>query len=212
MVELLPRRPGKLEAVCVSRHADGHDELHFPRHAGPVPDASSAAAPFQPAPDLRYYRDFHDRRHAGGIAFGLYSDCRGRRRAMVTAVLAALVLVPLWIFAPGIALITAGAFLMQFMVQGAWGVIPAHINELSPDRLRGFFPGFAYQLGVLIASTAPFLEAELSKNFGYANAMGAFGAATLLVTATVIFAGPEAHRVAFGIRSAEQGSGPSAEP
>lgn len=148
---------------------------------------------------------------AGGIAFGLYSDRRGRRRAMITAVLAALVLVPLWVFAPGIALIAAGAFLMQFMVQGAWGVIPAHINELSPDMLRGFFPGFAYQLGVLIASTAPFLEAELSKQFGYANAMGAFGAATLLVAAIVIFAGPEAHRIAFGIRSAEQSSGPTSE-
>ncbi|MGH9725225.1 MAG: MFS transporter [Candidatus Acidiferrales bacterium] len=135
---------------------------------------------------------------SGGILFGLYSDRRGRRRAMITAALVALVLVPLWIFAPGIGFITTGAFLMQFMVQGAWGVIPAHINELSPDMLRGFFPGFAYQLGVLIASTAPFIEAELSKQFGYANAMGAFAAVVLLLGVIVIFAGPEAHRITFG--------------
>src|SRR3984893_746926 len=71
---------------------------------------------------------------AGGIIVGLYSDHRGRRRAMITSVLAAVLLVPLWIFAPTAARIALGAFLMQFMVQGAWGVIPAHLNELSPDR------------------------------------------------------------------------------
>src|SRR6185437_11059575 len=91
----------------------------------------------------------------GGILFGLYSDRAGRRRSMVIAALAAILVIPLWILAPGLAWIAVGAFAMQFMVQGAWGVVPAHINELSPDAVRGFFPGFAYQLGVLIASVAP---------------------------------------------------------
>ena len=136
---------------------------------------------------------------AGGVLVGLYSDRRGRRRAMVTAALCALVLIPLWVFAPPVvALMSAGAFLMQFMVQGAWGVIPAHINELSPGPLRGFFPGFAYQLGVLIASTAPYVEARMSRHFSYGQAMGMFAAAVFIIGAIVIAAGPEAHRVAFG--------------
>ncbi len=138
---------------------------------------------------------------AGGIIVGLYSDHRGRRRAMITSVLLAVLLIPLWIFAPSAALIALGAFLMQFMVQGAWGVIPAHLNELSPDRLRGFFPGFAYQLGVLIASTAPYIESLLSHRFSYGQALAVFAAVVLLVGALVIAAGPEAHRVAFGRQS-----------
>src|SRR5579863_6923436 len=89
---------------------------------------------------------------AGGILWGLYSDRKGRRRAMVTSVLLAIVLIPLWVFAPTAALMAVGAFAMQFMVQGAWGVIPAHLNELSPGALRGFFPGMACQTGVLIAA------------------------------------------------------------
>ena len=136
---------------------------------------------------------------AGGIFVGLYSDRRGRRRAMVTAALCALLLIPVWVFAPPvIAVMSAGAFLMQFMVQGAWGVIPAHITELSPGPLRGFFPGFAYQLGVLIASAAPVIEALMTRHFSYGQAMGMFAAAVFIVGTMVIAAGPEAHRVAFG--------------
>jgi SHS family lactate transporter-like MFS transporter len=135
---------------------------------------------------------------AGGILVGLYSDRSGRRRAMVTSALMALLLIPVWVFAPPvIALMSAGAFLMQFMVQGAWGVIPAHINELSPGALRGFFPGFAYQIGVLIASTAPYIEARMTHHLSYAQAMGGFAAIVFLVGAMVIGAGPEAHRIAF---------------
>ena len=72
---------------------------------------------------------------------------------------------PLWIAAPSTALIAVGVFLMQFFVQGAWGVIPAHINELSPGHLRGFFPGFAYQLGVLVASSITYVESVLGEHF-----------------------------------------------
>jgi SHS family lactate transporter-like MFS transporter len=134
----------------------------------------------------------------GGAVVGRYSDRAGRRRAMVTAALGGLLIIPLWIFSPGFALIAVGAFLMQFMVQGVWGVIPAHINELSPDRLRGFLPGFAYQVGVLIASTAPYIEASLVHRFTYAQVLGTVAAIVMIVAMIVIASGPEAHRVEFG--------------
>ena len=134
----------------------------------------------------------------GGALFGLYSDHVGRRKAMVRAAIGGLIVIPLWVFSPGIALIAAGAFLMQFMVQGAWGVVPAHINELSPDRMRGFLPGFSYQVGVLIAATAPYIEASLSHRFSYATVMGTFTGIVMIVAMFVIGLGPEAHRIAFG--------------
>src|SRR6266851_7334563 len=93
----------------------------------------------------------------GGVLCGLYSDRLGRRRTIVLALAGALLVIPLWAFAPALPWLVLGAFLMQFMVQGAWGVIPAHITELSPDSVRGFLPGFAYQCGVLIAGTVAWI-------------------------------------------------------
>ncbi|MGE5244099.1 MAG: MFS transporter [Betaproteobacteria bacterium] len=133
----------------------------------------------------------------GGLAFGSYSDRAGRRKAMTIAVVCALAVVPLWIAAPNTALIVLGVFLMQFFVQGAWGVVPAHINELSPGNLRGFFPGFAYQLGVLFASSITYFEALLGEHFTYGQSMGALAAAVMIVGAIVIVAGPEAHGITF---------------
>jgi SHS family lactate transporter-like MFS transporter len=133
----------------------------------------------------------------GGLCFGYYSDRRGRRRAMVTAVVCGIVVVPLWIAAPTTASIVVGVFLMQFFVQGAWGVIPAHINELSPGHMRGFFPGFAYQLGVLCASSITYIEALLGEHFSYAQAMGLLAATVMTIGAIVIAMGPENHRVTF---------------
>ena len=133
----------------------------------------------------------------GGLCFGYYSDRSGRRRAMATSVICALIVVPLWIAAPNTALIVVGVFLMQFFVQGAWGVIPAHINELSPGNLRGFFPGFAYQLGVLCASSITYIEAVLGEHFTYAQSMGLLAATVMSIGAIVIAVGPENHRVTF---------------
>jgi len=133
----------------------------------------------------------------GGILVGALSDRFGRRRAMVASFLLALLLIPLWVFMPTMALIATGAFLMQFMVQGAWGVIPAHINELSPGPLRGFFPGFAYQVGVLIAASAPYIESLMTHHLSYGQSMGIFAGSVFAIGAFVIAAGPEAHRVAF---------------
>ena len=133
----------------------------------------------------------------GGLVFGYYSDLGGRRKAMIISVLCALAMVPVWIAAPTTGLIVLGVFLMQFFVQGAWGVVPAHINELSPGSLRGFFPGFAYQLGVLVASSITYIEALLGEHFTYAQAMGILAASMLLIAALVITLGPEAKGVSF---------------
>jgi len=134
----------------------------------------------------------------GGLVFGLFSDRRGRRRAMITATVLGLVMLPLWILAPSTALIVAGAFLMQFMVQGAWGVIPAHLNELSPNELRGFFPGFTYQLGVVASSSIAYIEATLARNMGYAQAMGLIAAVVLVAGTIAVGVGPEAKGATFG--------------
>ena len=133
----------------------------------------------------------------GGLAFGYLSDRAGRRKAMNIAVVCALAMVPLWVAAPTTALIVLGVFLMQFFVQGAWGVVPAHINELSPGQLRGFFPGFAYQLGVLCASSITYIEAVLGEHFTYAQSMGVLAAFVMVGGTIVIVLGPEAHSVTF---------------
>ncbi|MGA2213703.1 MAG: MFS transporter [Bryobacteraceae bacterium] len=134
---------------------------------------------------------------AGGLICGRLSDRLGRRRTMVTALLLGVAVIPLWVFAPNMALIMLGAFLMQFMVQGAWGVVPAHVNELSPPAVRGFFPGFAYQLGVLIASSISYIEALLAEHFSYATSMGTLAAVVLLLGAMIVWLGPEKRGVAF---------------
>jgi SHS family lactate transporter-like MFS transporter len=133
----------------------------------------------------------------GSLLFGYFSDRRGRRVSMVTAVLLGVAVIPLWILALNEPVIMVGAFLMQMMVQGAWGVIPAQLNELSPPQLRGFFPGFAYQIGVLIASSVAWIEAILAEHLSYATSMGTLAAVVLLIGAAVIWAGPEAKGVSF---------------
>jgi SHS family lactate transporter-like MFS transporter len=117
----------------------------------------------------------------GGTLMGLASDRIGRRRALIVSLVLAALMVPLWAWAPTVPLLIAGAFLIQFFVQGAWGVIPAHLTELSPDDIRGFLPGFAYQCGVLLAGSVATIEALMAKRFSYANAMA--------MTAVVVFAG-----------------------
>jgi SHS family lactate transporter-like MFS transporter len=87
---------------------------------------------------------------------------------------------------------------MQFMVQGAWGVIPAHITELSPDSVRGFMPGFAYQCGVLLASSVGYLEALLAARTSYAQSMAIMALTVFSAAAIIAWAGRERHRVEFG--------------
>jgi len=133
----------------------------------------------------------------GGILFGHFSDRMGRRRAIALALVLAIVSIPLWAYAPSIPLLVVGAFVMQFMVQGAWGVIPAHINELSPSSVRGFLPGFAYQCGVMIASTVVYIEAVFAERMTYANAMALTAVTVFTLGAIAAWAGRERHGVEF---------------
>lgn len=141
----------------------------------------------------------------GGIFFGVLSQRVGRRRAIVIAVALSLPIVPVWAFGSGPVLLAVGAFLMQISVQGAWGVIPVHLNELSPDEVRGTFPAFAYQLGNLLASANATLQSEFasSHNGNYGLALATVAVCAALAIATLTILGPEAHGVAFAAGEAE---------
>ncbi len=134
----------------------------------------------------------------GGLITGHLSDRFGRRRAMIAALLGAILVIPAWAFAPSIGVLVAGAFLMQFMVQGAWGVIPAHITELAPDSVRGFLPGFAYQCGVALAGSVAVIEAVFARNSSYAVAMALTAVTVFSLAALVTWAGKEKPGIVFG--------------
>jgi len=121
----------------------------------------------------------------GGIMFGTWSERIGRRRAIVIAALLAIPVIPLWAYSRTAPMLALGGFLMQFMVQGAWGVIPAHLNELSPAAVRGTFPGFAYQLGNLLASRNSVIQAKLVER-RFAGSYPPVLAATVLVIAALV--------------------------
>ncbi len=127
----------------------------------------------------------------GGIALGHFSNVWGRRRTVVIVTLCGILVIPLWILVPTKPLLLLGVFLMQVSVQGAWGVIPAHINELSPPETRGFLPGFGYQIGVLVASGSAYIEARFAAAFSYSAAMGVMAALVLLAAAIAVGLGPE---------------------
>jgi SHS family lactate transporter-like MFS transporter len=134
----------------------------------------------------------------GGVCFGSVSDRIGRRRAMITALSGAILMIPLWIFAPTFPLLVLGAFLMQFMIQGAWGIIPAHLNELAPDGVRGFMPGFGYQCGAALAGPIPSILSKLAERHGYAIVMAGAGVIVCLAGIIVVWAGREKPGVQFG--------------
>ena len=134
----------------------------------------------------------------GGIAIGHLSDTWGRRRAIITAFIAALVVIPLWAFAPNQALLISGAFLMQFMVQGAWGVIPAHLSEVSPDSVRAFLPGFAYQSAGLLASSVVYIEAVYAQKTSYEKAMALTATSVFILAAIMAGLGRERLGKTFG--------------
>jgi MFS transporter, SHS family, lactate transporter len=121
----------------------------------------------------------------GGILFGTWSEKIGRRRAIVIAALLAIPVIPLWAYSHTVPMLAVGGFLMQFMVQGAWGVIPAHLNELSPPKVRGTFPGFAYQLGNLLASRNVVIQAKLAET-RYRGMYPPVLAWTVILTATLV--------------------------
>lgn len=134
----------------------------------------------------------------GGLIFGYFSDRWGRRRAIIAAFLLGALLIPLWAYAPTQALLVAGAFLMQFMVQGAWGVIPAHLAELSPDSVRALLPGFAYQSAGVIAGLVVFIEAVYAQKTSYAAAMALTAFSVFVLAAVMAYLGGERRGAEFG--------------
>jgi SHS family lactate transporter-like MFS transporter len=124
----------------------------------------------------------------GGAVMGHLSQQWGRRRSIIISAMCGMVLIPLWIFAPTTALLVVGGFLMQFMVQGAWGVVPVHLNELSPDEFRGTFPGLAYQLGNFAAAWAAQQQAWLAEHFRLPNGEPNY-ALTMALVESVVFLG-----------------------
>src|SRR3954467_4300933 len=134
----------------------------------------------------------------GGLSFGLLSDRIGRRRSIVLALVLAIAMIPLWAFSQSLTGLVIGAFAMQFMVQGAWGVIPAHISELSPDSVRGFMPGFAYQCGVLLASSIGYLEALFAERVSYSTAMASVAVIVFTLAIGICLLGRERSGIEFG--------------
>lgn len=123
---------------------------------------------------------------AGGICFGALSQRLGRRAAIVVAALLGAALIPLWVFSHTIAALALGGFAMQFAVQGAWGIIPAHLTELAPPLVRGTFPGLTYQLGNLIAAGTLQLEVFFAAH-RFATPMGPNYAAAMALFMLIAF-------------------------
>ncbi|HEX3919546.1 MAG TPA: MFS transporter [Caulobacteraceae bacterium] len=142
----------------------------------------------------------------GGLVFGPLSERIGRRRAIVLAALLALPVIPLWAFSATPLMLGAGVFLIQIAVQGAFGVVPAHLNELSPPGARGAFPGFAYQLGNLFAASNAYVQARIaeSQHNNYGLALAIVCGVVAVGLAVVTWLGPEKKGVAF--------DGPAAAP
>ncbi len=144
----------------------------------------------------------------GGIGFGTLSQRIGRRPAIVIAAVLALPVIPLWAFSSTAVALGAGAFLMQVFVQGAWGVIPAHLNELSPPDIRGTFPGVTYQLGNLLAAANATIQSGIASALGgdYSWPLAGVAAIVAVAIALLVGFGREARHVRMGAERTVSGS------
>jgi len=145
----------------------------------------------------------------GAIVFGHFSQVAGRRKGMIAALGLSLLLIPLWAFGGGLLAIIAASFLMQAGVQGAWGVIPVHLNELSADAARGLMPGLVYQLGILLAAPTNSIQYALHVRFGYQWAIAGFEIVTILTLAMLLWLGSEAHGRRFVRNPQSDAGGPA---
>ncbi|MFI5094163.1 MAG: MFS transporter [Candidatus Acidiferrales bacterium] len=146
----------------------------------------------------------------GAILFGHLSQTAGRRKGMIAALGLSLVMIPLWAFGGSLVVLVIGAFLMQAGVQGAWGVIPVHLNELSADATRGLMPGLTYQLGILLASPTNSIEYALRDRVGYQWAIAGFEIVTILTLTVLLLLGTERHGRSF-VRSPLDNSPPGTD-
>jgi SHS family lactate transporter-like MFS transporter len=127
----------------------------------------------------------------GSISVGMFSEKLGRRYAMMLSMGLSLLVIPLWAFGGTVTMLIIGAFLMQFGVQGAWGIVPVHLTEMVPDETRGLVSGLAYQLGTLIGARAPVAEFALSSRYGYRWALAGFEIFTILALIVILALGKE---------------------
>jgi SHS family lactate transporter-like MFS transporter len=133
----------------------------------------------------------------GAIIFGHLSQVAGRRKSMIAALGLSLVVIPLWAFGGSLAVLVIASFFMQAGVQGAWGVIPVHLNELSADATRGLMPGLTYQLGILLASPTNSIQYALRDRVGYQWAIAGFEVVTILTLSILLLLGTERHGRSF---------------
>lgn len=133
----------------------------------------------------------------GAVIFGQLSQRKGRRYAMLAALSVCLTIIPFWAFGSSVAVIAAGAFFMQMGVQGAWGIIPVHLNEMAPDAVRGLMPGLAYQCGIMIAAPTNTLQHALRDSVGYSWALAGFEGVVIVVLAIILVFGREQHGRSF---------------
>ena len=134
----------------------------------------------------------------GGLVFGTLSQRFSRRYTVVFCALLGLPIVPLFAYSRTAAMLCLGAFLMQLLVQGAWGVIPAHLTEMSPDAIRGLYPGVTYQLGNLLAAMNLPIQERLAESHGYPFALAVTIVPVLIAVATLTLIGKDATGVRFG--------------
>lgn len=133
----------------------------------------------------------------GAVLFGWFSERIGRRYSMLSALALSLLAMPAWAFGGTLLVLTMGSFLMQVGVQGAWGVIPVHLNELSPHAVRGLLPGFTYQIGVLLGAFTPTIEFALRDRIGYAWALTSFELVVIACLSLMLVFGREEHGKSF---------------
>jgi len=133
----------------------------------------------------------------GAIAFGWFSERIGRRYSMLSALLLCLIVMPAWALGGTLLVLVLGSFFMQVGVQGAWGVIPVHLNELSPHAVRGMLPGFTYQIGVLLSASTPTIEFALRDRLGYAWALTSFELVVIACLSLLLIFGRENHGKSF---------------
>ena len=133
----------------------------------------------------------------GAVIFGLLSERIGRRYSMLCALGLSLLVMPAWAFGGTLMVLALGAFVMQMGVQGAWGIIPVHLNELSPGAVRGLLPGFTYQIGILLAAATPTVEFALRDRLGYPWALTSFELVVIAGLALLLIFGRENHGKSF---------------
>jgi MFS transporter, SHS family, lactate transporter len=150
---------------------------------------------------------------AGSMVFGALSERLGRRRAIMLAAALGLPVLPLFIFPRnGIGVLILGSVLMMIVVQGAWGVVPAHLTELSPDEIRGFYPGVTYQIGNLFAALNVPIQESLASGHGYPFALAWTVGPTLVAVLVVTAIGKEDKGVAFGANPSLAIAAPAGAP